>query len=469
MNTKIIDKVKNDELLNIIKDNFNEDIYLVGGAVRDFAMGKNSPDRDLIVSGADARDFSLRLADFFNAAFVPLDEVNKIYRVVLPDKVNFFDVTNPVENSLDKDLARRDLTINAVAVNLRSLNIIDNFGGLCDISNKTLNAISEDNFVDDPLRILRVFRFMSVLGFAISDELLDIVKKHSQLLSVPAVERVNYELLKLFGGKAAYDAVLALDNAGILEMLFPFVKDLKKVPPNTHHHLDLFHHSLEVVRQIQLYYDEAQGDVKSHLDEISFGAHSRLAFLKYAGFMHDIGKFSTWTIEQDTGRHRFIKHDDAGAKLAVPYLKKLNFSNKQIEYIASMIKNHMYPSQVISAPDATEKSLMRFVRKMDTNAIDIIILAVADRLSARGEAVTVTMVNENISGLQKLMDFYISVKDSLEPLPKLLSGNEVMQILNIKPSPLLGKIINELHEAQLSGDVMTKEHAIEFVRNFKQN
>ena len=469
MNTKIIDKVKNDELLNIIKDNFNEEIYLVGGAVRDFAMGKNSPDRDLIVSGADARDFSLRLADFFNAAFVPLDEVNKIYRVVLPDKINFFDVTNPVENSLDKDLARRDLTINAVAVNLRSLNIIDNFGGLCDISNKTLNAISEDNFVDDPLRILRVFRFMSVLGFAISDELLDIVKKHSQLLSVPAVERVNYELLKLFGGKAAYDAILALDNAGILEMLFPFVKDLKKVPPNTHHHLDLFHHSLEVVRQIQLYYDEAQGDVKSHLDEISFGAHSRLAFLKYAGFMHDIGKFSTWTIEQDTGRHRFIKHDDAGAKLAVPYLKKLNFSNKQIEYIASMIKNHMYPSQVISAHDATEKSLMRFVRKMDTNAIDIIVLAVADRLSARGEAVTETMVNENISGLQKLMDFYISVKDSLEPLPKLLSGNEVMQILNIKPSPLLGKIINELHEAQLSGDVMTKEHAIEFVRNFKQN
>ena len=469
MNTKIIDKVKNDELLNIIKDNFNEDIYLVGGAVRDFAMGKNSPDRDLIVLGADARDFSLCLADFFNAAFVPLDEVNKIYRVVLSDKINFFDVTNPVENSLDKDLARRDLTINAVAVNLRSLNIIDNFGGLCDISKKTLNAISEDNFVDDPLRILRVFRFMSVLGFAISDELLDIVKKHSQLLSVPAVERVNYELLKLFGGKAAYDAILALDNAGILEMLFPFVKDLKKVPPNTHHHLDLFHHSLEVVRQIQLYYDEAQGDVKSHLDEISFGAHSRLAFLKYAGFMHDIGKFSTWTIEQDTGRHRFIKHDDAGAKLAVPYLKKLNFSNKQIEYIASMIKNHMYPSQVISAPDATEKSLMRFVRKMDTNAIDIIVLAVADRLSARGEAVTETMVNENISGLQKLMDFYISVKDSLEPLPKLLSGNEVMQILNIKPSPLLGKIINELHEAQLSGDVMTKEHAIEFVRNFKQN
>lgn len=467
MNSKIINKINDDELLNLIRNNFSEEIYLVGGAVRDFAMDKTSLDRDLIVAGVDARDFAIRIAEFFNAVFVPLDEVNRIYRVVLPDKINYFDITNPVEGSIDKDLARRDLTVNAVAVNLSTMEIVDKFNGLNDILNKQLNSVSEKNFIDDPLRILRAFRFMSVLGFKMSDELMCIIKKHINLLNLPAVERINYELLKLFGGNFAYDTLLSLDNTGGLEVLFPFVSELKRVPPNTHHHLDLFYHSLETVRQIQLLYLNAEKEVQSHLEEVSFGAHPRLAFLKLAGFMHDIGKFSTWSIEEETGRHRFIKHDDAGAKLAVPFLKKMNFSNKQIDYLTSMIKNHMYPSQVISAPELNEKVMMRYVRKMEDNSIDVIILAMADRFSALGEAVTEDMVNQNISGLQNLMNFYISVKDSLEPLPKLLTGNEIMSLLNIKPSPLLGKIITALHDAQLSGDVMTKEHAIDFVMNFK--
>lgn len=467
MNSKIINKINDDELLNLIRNNFSEEIYLVGGSVRDFAMDKTSLDRDLIVVGVDARDFAIRIAEFFNAVFVPLDEVNRIYRVVLPDKINYFDITNPVEGSIDKDLARRDLTVNAVAVNLSTMEILDKFNGLNDILNKQLNSVSEKNFIDDPLRILRAFRFMSVLGFKMSDELMCIIKKHINLLNFPAVERINYELLKLFGGNFAYDTLLSLDNTGGLEVLFPFVSELKRVPPNTHHHLDLFYHSLETVRQIQLLYLNAEKEVQSHLEEVSFGAHPRLAFLKLAGFMHDIGKFSTWSIEEETGRHRFIKHDDAGAKLAVPFLKKMNFSNKQIDYLTSMIKNHMYPSQVISAPELNEKVMMRYVRKMEDNSIDVIILAMADRFSALGEAVTEDMVNQNISGLQNLMNFYISVKDSLEPLPKLLTGNEIMSLLNIKPSPLLGKIITALHDAQLSGDVMTKEHAIDFVMNFK--
>lgn len=467
MNSKIINKINDDELLNLIRNNFSEEIYLVGGSVRDFAMDKTSLDRDLIVVGVDARDFAIRIAEFFNAVFVPLDEVNRIYRVVLPDKINYFDITNPVEGSIDKDLARRDLTVNAVAVNLSTMEIVDKFNGLNDILNKQLNSVSEKNFIDDPLRILRAFRFMSVLGFKMSDELMCIIKKHINLLNLPAVERINYELLKLFGGNFAYDTLLSLDNTGGLEVLFPFVSELKRVPPNTHHHLDLFYHSLETVRQIQLLYLNAEKEVQSHLEEVSFGAHPRLAFLKLAGFMHDIGKFSTWSIEEETGRHRFIKHDDAGAKLAVPFLRKMNFSNKQIDYLTSMIKNHMYPSQVISAPELNEKVMMRYVRKMEDNSIDVIILAMADRFSALGEAVTEDMVNQNISGLQNLMNFYISVKDSLEPLPKLLTGNEIMSLLNIKPSPLLGKIITALHDAQLSGDVMTKEHAIDFVMNFK--
>lgn len=467
MNTKIINRIKEDNILSLIRDNFSEEIYLVGGAVRDFALDKETFDRDLIVVNSDAADFANRLCKFFDATFVPLDIENKIYRIVFPDKINYLDITNPIEDSLYKDLERRDLTINSIAVNINTLDIVDNFNGLSDIQNGLLNGISEHNFVDDPLRILRAYRFKSIFGFKISDNLKNIILKHSNLLLKPAIERINYELLKLFSGEYAYDTLVEMYMDDILEQIFPVVSELKQVPPNTHHHLNLLYHSLETLRQIQLLYKNSDNLVKSHLEEIPFGGFSRLTFLKLAGFLHDVGKFSTWTIEEDTGRHRFIKHDDVGSKLVVPILKKMNFSNKQIDYVALMIKNHIYPSHVVSSPEVNDKIMMRFVRKMDDNAIDVIILAMADRLSARGPAITDDIVNDNITKLSSLLKFYLSVKDNLQPLPKLLTGNDVMSILNLKPSPRLGQIMNELHEAQLSGDVMSKEHAIQFIMQFK--
>ena len=468
-----IETIKNDRILSKIINSCDNEIYLVGGTVRDLLMGKESFDRDIIVCDEDARDFSLKFQKIFDAAFVPLDEVNRIYRLVLPDKINYIDITNPIEGSLEKDLMRRDLTINAVAVNIRSGEVVDLCGGVTDIKNHTINLISEQNFEDDPLRLLRVYRFQSVLGFDLTAETIQAVCKYADLIKKPAVERVVHELILLFGGKYADKALLNMNKTWLLEEIFPIVKELKQVPPNSHHHLDLFHHSVETVRQIQLIYENSSDEVKEHLEQIDFGGASRLAHLKLAGFLHDIGKFSTWTIEEDTGRHRFIKHDDVGAKMAVPMLKKMSFSNKQIEYISSMIKNHIYPSQVMCAPEVDfettngEKVMMRYIRKMDENVIDNIILAQADRLSARGEAITDEIVEKNIGGLNKLLDFYLKVRDTLAPLPILLDGNEVMQILNIKPSKKLGAIMNSLHEAQLSGDITTKEQAVDFIRQFK--
>lgn len=463
MNSKIIDKIKSDEILSKIIDKFNNEIYLVGGTVRDFYMELDSTDRDIIVMDEDAREFALKLSELFQATFVPLDEENKIYRIVLPDKINYIDVTNPVGDSIEKDLMRRDLTINAIAVNIRTGELIDISGGVTDIKNKCINYVNELNFVDDPLRLLRVYRFQALYGFQLAPETINAVCKYSDLIHKPAVERINYELLKLFGGEYAHVALENMNKTWILEEIFPFVKELKQVPPNSHHHLDLFHHSIETVKQVQILYNEASDDVKNHLSRIDFGGFPRLAHLKLAAFMHDIGKFSTWTIEE--GKHRFIKHDDVGAKMSVKILKDLHFSNKQIDYISSMIKYHIYPSHVMTSPQITEKIMMRYVRKMDTNSIDAIILAQADRLSARGPEITDQIVERNITSLNMLLKFYLEAKETLKPLPKLLSGNDVMQILNIKPSKRLGEIMDALHDAQISGDVITKEHAIEFVKN----
>lgn len=462
----LTNKIQKDSILNNLASFFDNEIYVVGGTVRDFLMGKISYDRDLIVVDEDAKSFSQKVAEFFDGVFIPLDEENKIYRIVLKDKKNFLDITNPIGGNLEEDIMRRDITINAIAVNIKT-GEIPSFCefGIQDIQNKIIREIKEENFNDDPLRMLRVYRFYANLGFEISPELLNITKKHASLINKPAKERIEYELMKLFDGEFAAQALLKMDESEILEIIFPFVKELKQVPPNLHHHLDLFNHSIETVNQVQKFYEISPKEVQEHLKKVDFGGFSRLAHLKLAALMHDIGKFSTWTIEPDTGRHRFIKHEDVGAKLAIPILKKMCFSNKQIDYISYIIKKHMYPTAVVSAPELNDKVMMRYVRKSADNAIDTIIIAKADRVSAQGPEITKELVEENITLLDKLLRFYLNTKETLAPLPKLLDGREVMSILNINPSPVLGKILNELHEAQISGDVLTKDDAVRFIKS----
>ena len=130
-----IQKIKNDKILNAVLQKMDGEIYLVGGAVRDFILEKETYDRDLLIVDREARDFALELAEKLDGTFVPLDEVNKIYRMVFKDKINYIDVTNPLENSIEVDLKRRDLTINAIAVNLRTYDVNDCYGGLSDIQN----------------------------------------------------------------------------------------------------------------------------------------------------------------------------------------------------------------------------------------------------------------------------------------------------------------------------------------------
>ncbi len=471
MNTAILNEIKNDKILSKIAKEFpNNKIFIVGGTVRDFYMGIENFDRDIIVADVEAKEFALKLHKLFDSAFVPLDETNKIYRIVLHEKKDsehqcMIDVTNPIGGSIEADLRRRDLTINAIAIDVHTGAVLDLFGGTADIQNKMLNYIEEINFVDDPLRLLRVYRFQALFDFELTSETICVICKYTDLISKPAKERVNYELMKLFSGKYTYKALLNMDRTWLLEEIFPVVKEMKQVPPNTHHHLDLFNHCLETVNQVQILYNNSDDRVKAHLDKIEFGGFSRLAHLKLAAFLHDIGKFSTWSIDAETGRHRFIKHDDVGSKLVKPFLKTLCFSNKQISYISEMIKNHIYPSQLMCDTDVNEKAMTRYLRKLEDNVIDNIILAKADRLSARGELITDEMVETNLKNLDKLLEFYFSSLETLKPLEKLLDGNEIMEMLNINQGRMLGEIIAALKEAQLNGDVSTKEEAEFFVRS----
>ena len=464
MNSQITNRILDDELVQKIM-NFSKNIrvLLVGGVIRDFCLGKKNFDKDIIVVDEDAKIYAQNLAQKLDATYVPLDEENKIYRLVLKDKINFIDITNPIENSVEKDLGRRDLRMNAIALDLKDKKFIDLFNGFKDLEESKINIISEKNLEDDSLRLLRIFRFQATTGFDINEELKEIVKKHYKLIKNPAKERVNYELMKLFDGDYTVKALKTMDECNLLCEILPIFNDVKKVPPNTHHHLPLIGHSMETVRQIENFYKIANKDVKKHLDSVDFGGFRRLAHLKLAGFLHDIGKFSCWTIEEDTGRHRFIKHEYLGSEMCPQILRDLKFSKKQIEYISDMIKYHIYPSHVISTEGLSEKTKLRYIRKMGSNVIDNIILAMSDRLSARGQAVTEEMVKNNISGLQELLGYYLDVRESLKPLPKLLSGEEIMALTGLKQSKELGELIERLKEAQFEGNVNTKDEAIKFV------
>lgn len=457
----MINKIKNDELIKkIIKFSDGKQIYLVGGCIRDYLLGKENYDKDIIADFEDAEEYAQNLAQNLDATFITLDDENKIYRLVMKDKTNYIDIAKLIGKNIDDDLKRRDFTINSVAVNLKNYEILDINNGIEDLKNKTIKGICDKNFEDDPLRLLRAYRFQSALGFKIDEHLKKIIDKNYKNLNKIATERINQELVKLFEGKYTDET---LKNMGeMIDYIFPVMKEVKKVPPNSHHHLPLFYHSIETVKQIQILYDNSTDEIKEHLK-------SRFGLLKLGAFLHDIGKPQTWTIEEDTGRHRFIKHDDIGSKIVVPTLKNLCFSKKQINYIACLIKNHIYPSQVIVSQGDKDKSYMRFIRKMDDNVIDIILIAMADRLSARGPEITEETVNQNITGLNNLLNYYIEIKPTLKPLPVLLDGNEIMKMFNLKPSPKLGKLINQLKEAQISGEVNTKSDAICYINNIIGN
>ena len=453
--------IKDDFILSQINEG-----YLVGGSVRDYLLhGTISADKDITI--ANAKDFAKKMSENFDGTLVTLDEENRIYRVVMPDKTNYLDISEIAGGSIEEDLERRDFTINAIAYDLKNGKCIDVTDGTEDLKNKILRHIKDSNFEDDPLRILRAFRFLSITGFTLAEETQIAINKYKHLLLKPSPERINYEIMKLFGGKYCSKTLLLMDDFGILEQIFPYVKEMKQVPPNSHHHLDLFHHVIETVKNIEKLYESSVPEIKEHLDKLDFGGFPRINHLKLAGFLHDIGKFSTWTIEEDTGRHRFIKHDDLGSKMCVPFLKDMKFSKKQIEYVSCMIKNHIYPSGVIAAPELNEKVMMRYLRKMGANVIDNIILAKADRLSAQGPDITKEITENNIEGLDKLLLFYLDKKDSMKPLPKLIDGFEVMKIKGIKQSPLLGKILNDLHEEQINGNINTKEEALSFIKGYK--
>lgn len=457
MREKIKKIIEGDSFLNLLRERLSGiEAYLAGGYIRDLALSINKKadeelilrDRDIVLFNCNTEKTVRNLADSIGAAFVELDPENKIYRIVSGE--DYADIAQGLNNNLEDDIKRRDFTINSIFYDLKNVDFIDISGGFEDIKTGIIRTTDLKNLEDDPLRMFRAFRFMSKTGFQIDSEILSFIKQNANKLDTVAKERIQQEILKMFEGNFLVETLLKMFDIGFLEEAFPFVREIKKIPPNTHHHLDLVHHSIETVRNIRI----------------------NKPLLKLAAFYHDIGKPKCWTIEPDSGRHRFIGHDEIGGKLVSQELSMLKFSKKQIEYVSKLVKNHIYPSALAHSASTetggvTNKAMARFVRKIYPDIEDLVELARADRLSARGEAVSDDMVNENLKNLQNLLDYFFNVKDKMQALPKILDGKEIMEILKITPGPKLGEVIEALKEAQIEGIIQSREDAVKFIKDLK--
>lgn len=442
----MINKILNDDTIKSIKPVLKKHkVYIVGGFLRDLILGKTTTDRDLIVCDVSPSDFADEISEFTEGTKVLLDSENEIYRVVLKDKINFLDITKPIQNDILKDIERRDFTVNSLFFDINEEEFYDPYNFIEDIKNKKIKTFNLKNLEEDSLRLIRAYRFKSTLGFEIDENIKDFIRKNGEIINNVAKERVNYELVKMFSGSHLKETLLDMRENKFLNVIFPIFNEVDKIPPNTHHHLPLTLHLIETVDNIRI--DNP--------------------YLKIAALLHDIGKPQTWKIEEETKRHRFIGHEKVGAELVKPILEDLKFSKKQTEYISKMIKNHIYPSQLMSSEDKTKPAMIRFVRRLDPHIEDVIELARADRLSARGEVITDEIVSQNLNNLQELLCFYNEIKPTLVDIEKLLDGNEIMEIKNIKAGPSLRQIIEALKEAQILKTVNNKEEAIKFVQNYK--
>lgn len=438
-------------------------LYLVGGFVRDHLLGRPCPDIDLVVSG-EIPPLLNRWKQALGGHFITLDEGFGIYRYWVEGLS--FDVAR-MQGSILEDLTRRDLTINALGagpLGSAPLEILDPTGGLADLAARKIRVYKKENILDDPLRLLRIFRFAATLGFEVEPLTLEWVRECAELITRPAMERVTVELYKLLSVSAS-PVLKQMDQAGLLAPLFPELEALKQIPPNQHHHLDAFAHSLESVRRLEGLIEkpdwlgEHQEAVLGYLQEPLTKEHARGPWLKLAGLLHDIGKGPTYRIED--GRPRFIGHDQTGAKMATEIANRMRLSGSEREFIEGGIKHHMRPG-LLSNREFSKRSIYRFFRDTGDSAIAVLLLSYADRLSAQGPVITPEDNQRHLEGLCLMLDAYYEPAGFIPP--RLVDGKQLMDALGLKPGPKVGDLLEGITEAQILGLVHTPEEALAWAK-----
>jgi len=456
-----------EKLLSVLlrKTVFEGKTYAVGGYVRDEYLDLEPKDLDIVV---DLEDGSEKIVQFIFSQLgrekvtTPIQMGNyPIWQITFRDDVNYrekkYDVNGavvefnvPMKESypddssrqrnvelgtLEDDVKRRDFTANMLYKNITSGEIMD-FSGTSkmDIDNGILRThpevFSDKTFSDDPLRMLRLIRFKCKNGWEIPEELMDSVRRNAQRIDIVSKERIMEELKKIMLMGKLKEAIVFMDETGLLPLVFPEINDLKGIQQDERHHPegDVFQHTLLVL-------ENAKPTVEAQM----------------AALLHDVGKLDT-QMEDEKGIH-FYGHDDSGAKKAEEILRRLKFDGDTIKKISDMIELHMRPHRMDSS---SSKAIRKFVRDAGDNLENVLDLAEADQLGREGiSKADIPNLREKIRNM-KIYSPPITDKT-------VLTGEEIMELLGIPEGRKVGEIKKFLIDMQddyaINGEELDKEDA----------
>lgn len=452
--------------------------YLTGGFVRDALMGRATSDIDVVIGGK-AMELAREIADILGGRYVPLDQANEIARVVLPGEKPLHLDFATMRGSIEEDLALRDFTIDAIALNLREMDepvFIDPFGGLRDLEEGVVRAISEEAFLRDPARLLRALRLGAELGFSIDGETKTQIERHHQLITHVASERVRDELCRLLAAPKAAKWLRLLDELGLLLEILPELSPIKGAEQPKEHFWDVFEHSIETVAAVEfllriegLTYDDEilalvpwSPALEEHFEEEVASGHSRKTLLKLAGLLHDIAKPQTRSIDE-MGRMRFFGHAKEGASIAEGILGRLRFSAREKDMVQKMIEHHLRPGQMAGGEElSSHRAIYRYFRDTGGVGIDTLFLNLADHLATRGPNLEFEEWQRHARSIAYVLEERFREESIVAP-PKLIDGHDLIDIFGMRPGPKIGELLEAVREAQAAGEVATREEAFSFI------
>jgi poly(A) polymerase len=443
--------------------------WIVGGAVRDAVLGREVTDLDLAVAGdpgAAARAIAKEIGEH---AFELSAEFGT-WRIVTSGHGWQIDLTALRGESIEADLAERDFTIGAVAVPLAGGDPIDPYAGLTDLADKRLRAVGETSFTDDPLRLLRAARLAAEMDLEIEPRTLALAHAAADRAADPAGERQLAELRQLMGGPDLLRGLRLLGELALTSVVLPEVAELQGVEQGPNHHLDVYdhtiavlEHTLEVERDLDRFAGERAAEVEALLEEPLADEVSRRTALRFGALFHDIAKPQT-KAERD-GFVGFRGHDQVGAEVIAGICKRLRTSRRLSQHLQALAVHHLRLGFLIPEMPLSPRRVHAYLRATEPVAVDVTLLTVADRLSARGVGPIASpeMVAAHLQLAREMIAAALDWRREGPPEP-LLRGDELAAELGIEPGPELGSALAELEAAQYAGEIADRKGALEHLR-----
>lgn len=432
-------------------------LYLVGGAIRDVLLGRTPADFDFAVSESGV-EFARQFARKVRGSFVELSPDDDEARVVRRELA--IDFNGLGTKSIEEDLARRDFTVNAMAVELTTGYVpesqlpsgpfvIDPFGGQEDLGRGLIRPVSPESLSSDPLRLLRAMRLALELGMRIDESVYEQARASS--LERTAAERVGAELLRVMESARSCPYIVKLWELGRLAEILP---ELVPVLAND----DLREHSFRTYAKVE---DIVHGDslfsrFEPERNGYFSGLPARRALLKLSGLVHDIAKPAT-RFETSDGDVHFYGHDSTGAKVAAKMVhERLRLSRPQVKMVRTMVQEHMRLHLLATNPDLTARAIRRFFRDLGDDAFGMMILCVADGWATAGRT-------RHLEDTIVRMFEQKRAEDEKASRVRLVTGHDLIA-LGLKPGPAFKVILDELMDLQAEDRISSREEALEYLK-----